>query len=103
MIILGHVALSLLLLLHLVPTIVVNADPTFTEVHDSRGGAPRVGLYGLQACTASTTDDACMQNTDMVEALDADPYLFGKRLTCGAEGESTAAVDDYTARLYPHR
>eukprot|EP00752_Nemacystus_decipiens_P011073 g9837.t1 len=52
------------------------ADPTITGVHGGKGGAPRVGLYGLQACTASATDDACMQNTDMVEALDADKYLF---------------------------
>lgn len=75
MIILGHVALSLLLF---VPTTVVVADPTFTEGRGGQSDAPRVGLYDLQACTVSTTDDACMQNTDMVEALDADPYLFGR-------------------------
>ena len=74
MTVLGQVALSLLLF---VPTTVVVADPTFTDVHGGNDDAPRVGLYGLQACTVSTADDACMQNTDMVQALDADQYLFG--------------------------
>lgn len=74
MIFLGYVAFSLLF----VPTTVVVADPSFTEIDGGKGEAPRVGLYGLQACTVSTTDEACTQNTDMVEALDADRHLFGK-------------------------
>ncbi|CAM9303356.1 unnamed protein product, partial [Hapterophycus canaliculatus] len=42
---------------------------------DGRGAAPRVGLIALEACTSSTTDDACMQNIEIVSALDSDEYL----------------------------
>lgn len=80
---LGHIAVSLVLF---VPSTVVVADPTFAELGGGNGDAPRVGLYGLQGCTTSTTDEACMQNTDMVEALDADHYLFGEGIVCGEEG-----------------
>lgn len=65
-------------LLLFVPVTVVVANPSFTEAHGGKGEAPLVGLYDLQACTVSTEDEACMLNTDMVEALDADQYIFGK-------------------------
>ena len=35
---------------------------------DVEGGAPRVGLVDLEACTTSTTDDACTQNMDITSA-----------------------------------
>lgn len=47
-------------------------------VGDGGDDAPRVGLVALEACTASTTDDACMQNIEIVSALDADEYLSGQ-------------------------
>ncbi|CAM9661323.1 unnamed protein product [Scytosiphon promiscuus] len=53
-----------------VPTVQERAD-----VGDEKGDAPRVGLVDLEACTVSTTDDACMQNMEIVSALDADEYL----------------------------
>lgn len=44
----------------------------------SSKGAPRVGLAALQACTASTQDEACTQNSEIVAALDADEYVTGE-------------------------
>lgn len=54
------------------------AVPAFTEVDDGKHEPPRVGLVALEGCTVSTTDEACTQNADMVEALDADPYISGE-------------------------
>lgn len=51
------------------------AVPTFSEE------PPRVGLVALEACTVSTTDEACTQNADVVEALDADPYISGEDIS----------------------
>ncbi|CAM9605666.1 unnamed protein product, partial [Ectocarpus fasciculatus] len=64
----------------------------------SSKGVPRVGLAALQACTASTKDEACTQNTEIVAALDADPYVtvagFEKGvLNCKSLGQAENAPE----------
>lgn len=56
----------------------VVAKPHLTEVNDT-SETPRVGLFALQACTVSTTDEACTRNVGMmVEALEADYFMSGE-------------------------
>lgn len=77
------------------------AVPTFTEVDDRKHEPPRVGLVALEACTVSTTDEACTQNADMVEALDADPYIRGEGTGMFVRDISTYAHTDGWCCLLP--
>jgi len=76
----------------------VLADPRIADV-DGASEIHRVGLFALQACTTNTTDEACMQNVDMVEALEADDFMSGERTICfridgirGGGCEATKAI-----------